>query len=435
MGLTKGRGIFSWLLDFVIVFLFVYGITFKITGFAGSKLVVVYLLLVLNKRKVLHELLNDRFVKYTFLSWVFISVYYYGVTVFLGKYSWVFLYQRFLFFFECIVGAYLLVFYLYRKYSIQQIYAILICVFFLQSLFIFISFISDSFRTFTNNIMVVEDERALTATRTRGFSTSANAALSYLQSLGVFISASYLLVFRREQRSRISSIVAISSIVIIPLSTIFVARTGLLFASLFAISYSIQYIIRNRSFGKVVAYVTLLSFVIIFIVNNYRLLIPQDKIYLLENRVLNRAFEAMESYNEQGKIETNSTNTLMDDMFFFPDDDLTLLFGEGVWDASRVDRGGMGRKVTSDVGVIRLIFAGGVLLALMFYCQFYVYFKQFLKTRVSTEFKYGVICLIAVVIVGELKEPFIVAASGIAKTLFLVLFINRVNIKRFTAPN
>lgn len=429
MGSTKKQNMFSWSVDFVIVFLFVYGITFKFTGFAGSKLVVIYLLLVLNKRKVLNELLNDKFVKYTFLSWIFISVYYYGITVFLGKYSWVFLYQRFLFFFECIIGAYLLVFYLYRKYSIQQIYAMLIYVFFLQSLFIFISFISDSFRTFTNDIMVVEDERALTATRTRGFSTSANAALSYLQSLGVFFSASYLLIFKREQRNRISSIIAVMSIIVIPLSTIFVARTGLLFALLFVVSYSVQYIVRNKSLGKVVAYTTLLSIVIIFVVNNYKLFIPQDKVYLLESRVLNRAFEAMESYNEQGKFETNSTNTLVEDMFFLPQNDLTLLFGEGVWDASRVDRGGMGRKVTSDVGVIRLIFAGGILLALMFYFQFFVYFKQLIETRVSAEFKFGVICLIGVVIAGELKEPFIVAASSIAKTLFLLLFISRVNIK------
>lgn len=430
----RNIGWLEYSLDFTLVFLFIYGVTFKFTGFAGSKLVIIFLLAILNKRRVLQQLLVNKFVKYTFIIWILISAHYYAVTVFSGQYSWVFLYQRFLFYFECVIGSFLVWFYLDRKYTLNQICMLLVKIFLLQSILIFLSFVSDGFREFTNKIMVVEDERALSATRTRGFSTSVNAALSYLQSLGVWISIIYFCVFKKEERGKLSTIICLSAIIIITLSTIFIARTGMIFCILFILSYLVQFAINNRSFFKTFFYSILLMSCVVVIATNYEVFIPQQKLALFRERVVNRAFEAIETYNESGKLETTSTN-ILSNMFFFPEHDVDLIFGEGIWDASKVGRGGKSRVVRSDVGFVRLIFAGGIIMVVVFYSQIFVFLKQLLGTSLGKFYWTGIVCLGLVIIIGEFKEPFVIAASGIVKTFFLILFAFTLTDKKFKNQN
>ncbi|PMM08649.1 hypothetical protein BCT63_03685 [Vibrio kanaloae] len=74
-----------------------------------------------------------------------------------------------------------------------------------------------------------------------------------------------------------------------------------------------------------------------------------------------RVFELFLSYFTTGEATTTSTNDL-GTMFFFPQDEMHLLFGDG-----NFGRYNENRIIESDVGYVRFIFGSGILGTLLVY--------------------------------------------------------------------
>ncbi|ETZ24550.1 hypothetical protein [Pedobacter sp. V48] len=413
----KKRGLFSNLFDSFLIFIFIYGLVFNGLGFATSKIALFYVVLVVNKKELIIQISKNKFLKYCLVIWILFSVYFFGVTVFSGRYHFGFLQQTFWFFWEGVLGSFIFAFYLLKRYEIKQVLYLVSLAIAIQSAFVLLSFLSGGFREFIDTILVSQ-ERAISAVRLRGISNGGGAGLSYLQSLGVFtFGYLYLSNFRDGRSNKI----IIVSILLIFVSQIFIARTGMLFSGLFIAALVFQNALNKGSLKPLIIQVFSLIFVSALVYNFYSLFIPRDKIAVFNERIVSRAFEFIDSYNETGNLKTQST-TALNNMYFLPKSEAGILLGEGIWDSNE-NRKETGRIVSSDVGYVRIVFAVGVIGALIFYSIYCSYINVLLKTNITTVFKLGIFALIIVFALGELKEPFLVRSSGIIKILCLCIFV------------
>jgi len=96
------------------------------------------------------------------------------------------------------------------------------------------------------------------------------------------------------------------------------------------------------------------------------------------------AFELFINFFENDSLETNSTNH-MSEMYFFPDNINTWLFGDGRMQADK------GYYMGTDIGYIRLIFYFGLPSTLFFIYLLYIYYKILAKYAVAEEVRYLVL--------------------------------------------
>jgi len=412
------RSILSYSFDILLIFVFFYAMVFKGIPFATSKFVLLYLFIVVNKKLLVTKGVNNSFLKYCFTVGVVFSAYYFSMTVFSGNYNFGFLQQTSWFFFEGIFGSYCLFTYLSKKYSPNQILYLIVWVFLAQSLFVIACYINSNLRDLIDNVLVINDDRYLSSSRMKGFSNSGGAGLSYLQTIGVFTACSLFLV----EKTKRNIYFLILSIVIITVSQIFIARTGMFFSILIIAGMVLQRAINKGSlvtFSKQVLGIGILAFLVF---NAYFLLIPSDKAEAFNDKVLGRALEFYENYESSGEFSTNST-TALNSMYFLPKTELQTLFGAGIWDDAPGTRKTYSRQVDSDVGYVRIIFAVGLFASIFFYSIYFRFLKGLYESEFSRYFKLGLLCLLLIFVMGEFKEPFLIRSSGIIKSLCLIYFI------------
>ncbi|GGF51490.1 hypothetical protein GCM10011339_45010 [Echinicola rosea] len=361
------------------------------------------------------EILKDNFIIYCLLVIVFVTFEFFIVTKLFNSNSLVFIQQNFWFITEAIIGTYLLYQYLSIKYTNDEILYGLLVVIFIQSIFVIISFISKDFRDFTNLVLKINDERYLSNYRMKGFSNSGGAGLSYLQTIGAF---SGCILFLKETR-KVKKIKVILFVSIIVLSQIFIARTGLIFSAILFVVTMVQEAINKSSVILLIKRVAIIIITLIIGFIGLFFVIPKEKITYFEEKVISRAFELIEVYQATGELETSSTNNLQT-MFFLPNDPIKLMIGAGDWDGAPGTRNYFGRKVDSDVGYVRAIFAVGIIFTILFYSIYIVYIINLFNN--SKKYSLVLLGLLFVFFLGEFKEPFLIRTSGTVKSLFLIYF-------------
>lgn len=398
--------------DFIIVFLYIYGITINVLPFSLSKIILLALLArCLLTPKFIVKLINDKFIKYCTLIWIIIVAQYTINALFITETrDFGFIQQMLWYYIEGIVGTFLLFRYLLSRHSVETVMKLVFWVFCVQSFFIVLTFVNIGFRNFTNTVLTITDERNLSSYRMKGFANSGGAGLSYLQSLGVFIGCSLFLSNKQKQKI----LIAIGLIVII-LSQLFVARTGLYFSLLFTVAMLIQHAI-NRGSAIVLlkqTFKVIAGIAVAFLV--FKSVLPERQLEFFNDRVLGRALEMYTIYIETGKLETASTTALAR-MQFYPDNAYELIFGAAVWDGGATRT----RVVDSDIGYVRMVFALGVVFTALFYSIYFFYIFNLYQGHLAKTFLVGVIALLLVFVLGEMKEPFLGRMSGIVKVLVMI---------------
>lgn len=406
--------------DLSLILLFIYAPTLVFLPFAFSKFVLVYLIgLTFLDKKFLIQNINSfkqgHFLKFFLITSLVIVSYFLLLTIYTNNYNIVFVQQTFWLLIEGVIGSVLLYNYLINRYSKVIVLRMLLGVVTFQSVIVILTFLFPPLRDLINSFLLITDDRHVTSYRMRGLSNGGGAGLSYVQALGVLI-ASILIVFDKKSRSYY-----LLCAIIISISQIFIARTGLIFSVLVLLSVFVQESINNKSFTRLIKQL-LIGVLLFFGIYNVGLYFmdAQAKI-VFEERVLNRAFEFYYNYEESGNLETNSTNVLQN-MYILPENDLGLLFGEGIWDsAGQNDRTLIfGRKVDSDVGFIRMIFAFGLILTIAYYIVYLIYLKDIYKSLGGHLLGIILFSLLIIFILGETKEPFLIRMSGTNKILIIL---------------
>jgi hypothetical protein len=349
--------------------------------------------------------------------WVVISLHFYLVTVLAGSYNFVFIQQTFWYFFECIFGSILLYKYLENRYDYKRVMYLLLTVFVIQSVFVILTFVSDSLRDAINSALVINDDRDLSTYRMKGLTNSGGAGLSYIQTIGVLFGC-VLWVQETKRANRFYLAIAMG---VILTSQMFIARTGLIFTSLLIFMAYTQQAINK---GSIFILLKQLGWVVglgLFFFQVLVMIIPEGRLASFQERVVGRSFEFIESYERTGEFRTTSTDVLKK-MYILPDDDIELLFGIGEWDAAPGTRGYFQRRVPSDVGYVRAIYAVGLIMSIIFYSIYFNYIKVLLKSEYARQFLFLFLTLSIIFILGETKEPFLVRATGVIKALFLFHF-------------
>lgn len=405
--------------DGVLLFFFIYAPVLTFLPFALSKLVFLFLLATNLLDKNLLQSFLTRFSRGKFLRLfvgvtLFIIGYFLLLTIITKNNNFVFVQQSIWLVLEGVVGAFLMYNYLNSKYSFEGILRQLGLVITLQSVIIIVVFFIPRLREIIDSFLVVTDERQLSAYRMRGFSNGGGAGLSYVQSLGMLING-VLMIFDAKARRRY-----LFSAILILISQLFIARTGLLFSCMLLLSIFFQESFNRKSLRKLAGQVVIGTVLVIAIFKIFISLMSDQTRVVFEQLVLTRAFEFYYNYEESGSLETRSTNVL-EKMYFLPDDDLGLLFGKGLWDAAGQNSSTVtfGRKVSSDVGFVRMIFAFGIILTIVYYSMFIFFLKELYQSSSGKKIFFLLLVLLMLFALGETKEPFLMRMSGTIKILII----------------
>jgi len=401
--------------------MYVYGLVFNLLPFSVTKFILVFLVLFsINKPYIQRKIINDKFVMYAMAVGVAVCTHFLFIKYVYSTSGIVFVHQTFWYFVEGVLGTYLLYFYLRKSYSDLQILYLFFLVFVVQSLFVGLTFVNSSLRGFINSVLRIDDVRNLSPYRMKGFANSGGAGLSYLQALGVLIGG---FLFMNEKRMR-NHFFLILGIIVITGAQVFIARTGLFFSILLFLALLFQRALANRSLLLLVKQLFQGLGLLIVVFSLFLAFLPKERLEYFNEKVLSRALELFEAYQATGELQSRSTDALKD-MYFLPENMTKTLFGAGEWDGPVGTRSYSKRKVESDVGYVRAIFAIGLLMSIFIYSIYLIYIKKLYATKLGKSFSLGLLCLMVIFIFGETKEPFLVRSSGIVKTLFMIYFVSR----------
>lgn len=193
--------------------------------------------------------------------------------------------------------------------------------------------------------------------RSPGLTTAGGDGLAFIQS--VLLVFGILLFSNMKKRKSIISYLFYSSSFAILLFSIFISgRTGFVFLifGLFLIFTfrSVPLLVISKKFTFRMSFLVLVLVTLLFLA--FIVLSQSDYVKLFL-----RVFELFLSYFTTGEATTTSTNDL-GTMFFLPQDEMHLLFGDG-----NFGRYNENRIIESDVGYVRFIFGSGILGTLLVY--------------------------------------------------------------------
>jgi len=399
----------------LIVFFFIYAQVFSFLPLSASKIIVTSL--VIN-----YIFIKDFFVHYKFyvsslrLLIIGITSFFYFLLVIIANQSndYTFLYNIFLVYFEFCFGSFLIINLIREKFKFSEIQTFKIIAFaiFLQSLFIIGSLLSPILNSTLNTLLPkignIDDETLIAF---RGFSNSAGANLSVIQSIGVWLSLMLLIVSNNWKSKIISFLYFFFCIA----STVLVGRTGLIMSLFFFICmFFYSLFIKSSSRSSVL----LLLVVSIFSLCAIYMALPELYQEHLQENIFPRAFEVFYSFGETGKFTSESTEDISNNMLFLPDNFFSLIFGDGYY----VD--GQGNYKGTDSGYIREIFMGGIfgliIINLIYWFSLNSIFKM-VKKRYHHSIQLLMTSLIFCILLIELKEPFLLKV-GLPSIIFLFFF-------------
>lgn len=273
----------------------------------------------------------------------------------------------------------------------------------IQSIFILLNWYVPSFKVLIVNLLTFHFD-ALNYYRATGISYGTGDGLSFIQAIG-FMSGYYLLF--QEKRKYCLNIIYLF---IIFISMIFVGRTGIILAILFVGIYTLYKFKDSAVYLiKLLMLFVFFSFIFILLVQYFA---PEKM-----TKMLHWAFEFYFSYVESGKIETSSTNALLN-MFFLPNSEISLFFGDGYYMNPYAKNM---NYIHSDSGYIRTIFFGGFL-TMSIIIFYFIYLIIFLKKLTNKEEFIFILLLFLIYFIGHLKVPMLYYGTNV-KILFILIIV------------
>ncbi|MBU2917739.1 hypothetical protein KO505_07155 [Psychrosphaera sp. F3M07] len=294
----------------------------------------------------------------------------------------------------------------YGKSALQYFLLFVFLSVLLHSLVVIIQFINPEFKNFIYNFSDVSPlmYTSVGSYRMAGFSGGGGALLSLFHAIG-FLSGILCLKIGMIKSSRF----LFGGLVII-LSTLFIARTGLLIillASPFLYFKGMVNFMINASFLAITC-----GLVILIIGNNDTLWGVWDMSQTAIDRTISEFFSTSNG-DESKKFHTFK---VLSNMFFIPQMDyIDYIWGTGSTGRMHND------YLKSDVGFIRMFYMGGLVFILLFIT---LIISSFYICLTSTQaLKYEVCFILVIVLLVEMKELVILGRHILPFTLALMFFI------------
>lgn len=268
----------------------------------------------------------------------------------------------------------------------KEFFLIVVCATSLQSIISIISFINPVFKSLLYSTVIFTtnfDEKQIL--RAVAFSSVGGASLSLIQSCGV-ISALFLIKFNIV--SNLSKIFIWALIILILISTLIIGRTGLIISGF---SILIYFVSEKLNYKKIIFLLFLC--IMLFQINLTNILEP-----VMEN-VTGFNSEYFSAWIENAfKFNDNSTAEELGSMPI-PPLSINTIIGTGKITNQLLKENASGH----DSGYIQAYYSLGLILASFFYITYYLFlFFQVKKTRINSLY-----FLVILIMIIEIKEPFI----------------------------
>lgn len=326
-----------------------------------------------------------------------------------------FIFHNIVFVGQATIGSLCLGFWLSKnKYSPSDIALSIQIAIVLQAIFIILGFISPSFREWTLTyipVMYSNIDPTVTLYRSRGLTHSSGAGLAFIQAIGLLISC-YLFIESKftNKNNRYMNWYFPLSCSLISASILLTGRTGALVVPICLFYLLVSDVLTGLNVKRILSYMLLLFLLILAF---YILRLGYN--YILGGWTTAWGEDGFDQlirwwtseFYQDNEIGSTTATTLLDVHWHLPHDWMTLLIGEvSTWDLYRGQI-----FAASDIGVIRRIYATGIVGTFIFYSLILNLFKYAYTSASNDNTKKMFIFLFLWLFIGELKEPFITSAD------------------------
>lgn len=239
-------------------------------------------------------------------------------------------------------------------------------IFLINSIYVILVYFNSSFGSFAfqylggKNFEINNQLNNFTDSRRSFDMGTGSGAIASLNFLMIFI----LILFEMLNKSKKIYIFPLLFIII---ATSLLGRTGFYLELLISLSIIIFLFLKNINSMKKIRFksknVLFLPFILIISILatlTLKELLSNDE--KLINNTLPWLFEIYYNFMDDGTLQSNTTNLILENMYFIPENLAHLLFGD-----SNLGRSSMMTYVPSDVGYIRNLFGFGILGSLFIY--------------------------------------------------------------------
>jgi len=313
----------------------------------------------------------------------------------------------------------LLIIYLLKNELIKDnlvLFKIIVISILLHSLFIHLNVFVPSTRISMDLIPMGGNIDEFSLFRVRGLALSPNAGLSVMHSIGA------VLAFFLFNKTKIYKEKVFYSFIMFLIlgSTLFISRTGFFLFFIIVIIYSVLFNfhnIKNNIKNTISFLFSIFAIVLVLYAVSITFLDKEFALYILD-KLIPWAFELFISDDKSSFLESRSTNDVLDNMIFFPENQKTWLIGDGRYDGIN----GIGHYIPSDSGYIRSLYAVG-LFGMIFIYSFIPFILLIFKNnfRQQKEIFNLLIVIVFALFLIEIKMPFIFSGLVI-KLIYLILF-------------
>lgn len=341
------------------------------------------------------------------------------ITLLNGGSSMANLFSVILILFQIAGGAYLLSAF-FIKEDLNQLLYLLLLILGIQGVLIFLNFIFPAYREFMFTIMPVEgnitEDNITSVFRTRGLMQSSGASISAYLAIGLLIGVYFLTSFKL---SKVDKRIVVSCLICQLIGIVFTGRTGFVMVPIAFLAYYILLLVNNAFSIKSLLLLIYIPFGAIL---SY-LIIKETYLFLQPNGdAVIRAWEgwAFEQFLDNFNGSSGKSNTLatLKSYIFIPEEDNHFLFGDPAsWGVIR-----------TDIGYIRMIYAVGVVGALLFYSGILrLYFHVMAHAKTLSIQVFCAFLLLWMLII-EYKEPMF-SHFYFTSTIALMVFFNMKEVK------
>lgn len=315
---------------------------------------------------------------------------------------------------KSILGVSLFVFIAIKlKFRFKDILLYLQIIITVQAFFILFYFFNVDFKAWTiDYIPATGNMNPLTSVRSRGLLHSSGAMLGLIQSFGLLFSAYYISITNWKSKLYVYFIF---SFLLIFLSIFFTGRTGLLMLPMIFLYLLVLYVYRKEYSKNILVFIlSLLSLLVFFI--GLLFILNYYQIHLFDNTKLDSiiSWTVNEFSIRDGKLHSKNLD-ILSNHWIIPSTLETWIIGNPLtWSAERIK---------SDIGPIRILHGFGFIGLLLFYGFFMFIFYKTIKQLIKLEERLVVIFLSIVLIITEMKEPFLLKSMVSSFVLFLFLFL------------
>lgn len=392
--------------DVFVILLLVFALQFVKIPFNTSQILILYLIIfkiILSPKRLVFPYSKDTFK--SLIPFFLFAVYIAFTTLLRGGEMLGNLANIILLIYQYALGAYLVVMIVFREdFHLDKLLYTVLVLFAIQGFFILLNFLIPSYRDFLFTILPMSGNIKAGTTqanyRVRGLTQSTGDGISAFLSFGFLIAAYFFASGKLGSKDQ--KVVAICVFFLL-IGILFTGRTGLVLLPVAAVLYY-AILIRKQQFRwhklLYLIAIPLAGVALYFLMKQVYFLTAGGADVLVKRQALFLAWEdwAFGQFVDffTGNSQHLHTVKILNQMWFIPDKDGVLLFGDtNTWSVVR-----------SDIGYIRILFSAGVIGGLLFYFGFVSIYINILRKLKDHGQRLLILCFLACQFLFEYKGAF-----------------------------